>query len=145
MTANDFTRLALALDGVEQGAHMGTVDYRVGGRIFATLAHVKKGYGNLMLTPELQAGFLADAPDLFLPVAGGWGRGGATHIRLAVATRDQLAGALEAAWRLRVEKNHATTRPRARSATSSRAKPAAPARSTTTTATRRAAPQRPRR
>lgn len=126
MTAADFTRLALALDGVEQGSHMGTIDFRVGGRIFATLAHVTKGYGNLMLTPEVQAAFVADAPDLFLPVAGGWGRGGATHIRLAVATRDQLAGALEAAWRLRVEKNAAATRPRARkTAATTAAKPAA--------------------
>lgn len=113
MTAKDFTRLALALDGVEQASHMGAIDFRVGGRIFATLAHVGDGYGNLMLTPELQADFVAEAPDLFLPVAGGWGRGGATHIRLAKATREQLAGALEAAWRLRVEKNQAA-RPRAR-------------------------------
>lgn len=117
MTAADFTRLALALDGVEQGAHMGAVDFRVGGRIFATLAHVKDGYGNLMLTPEVQAAFVADAPALFLPVAGGWGRGGATHIRLAKATRAELAGALEAAWRLRVERNVAVTRPRTRKTT----------------------------
>ncbi len=114
MTVADFTRLALALEGVEQGSHMGAVDFRVGGRIFATLAHVKEGYGNLMLTPEVQAAFVADAPDLYLPVAGGWGRSGATHIRLAVATRDQLAGALEAAWRLRVERNDAAKRPRTR-------------------------------
>ena len=64
---------------------MGAVDFRIGGRIFATLASVNQGYGNLMLTPEVQAGFLADAPELFLPVAGGWGRNGATHIRLAEA------------------------------------------------------------
>lgn len=113
MTAKDFARLALALEGAEQGAHMGAVDFRVGGRIFATLAHEHDGYGNLMLTPEVQAEFLADAPDLFVPVAGGWGRGGATHVRLAAVTRAQLAGALEAAWRLRLEKNQAA-RPRSR-------------------------------
>ena len=67
---------------------MGAIDFRVGGRIFATLASVKEGFGNLMLTPEVQAGFVADAPDVFLPVAGGWGRMGATHIRLAKANRD---------------------------------------------------------
>lgn len=132
MTAADFARLALALDGAEQGSHMGTTDFRVGGRIFATLAHVKDGYGNLMLTPEVQAGLLADAPDLFVPVAGAWGRGGATHIRLAAATRDQLAGALEAAWRLRVEKNQAVARPRTRTTAAKSA-----AKASAKTATRR--------
>ncbi|MGC1460854.1 MAG: MmcQ/YjbR family DNA-binding protein, partial [Terracidiphilus sp.] len=63
------------------------------------------GYGNLMLTPEQQAAFIADEPDAFLPVAGGWGRNGATHIRLAEANEDMLAGALHTAWKLRVEKN----------------------------------------
>ena len=54
MTAADFRRIALGLDGAEEGAHMGAVDFRVGGRIFATLAHVKEGYGNLMLSPQQQ-------------------------------------------------------------------------------------------
>ena len=89
---------------------MGAVDFRVGGHIFATLASVKEGFGNLMLTPEVQAGFVADAPDLFLPVAGGWGRMGATHIRLAKANRDILTGALRTAWKLRVDKNAASKR-----------------------------------
>jgi hypothetical protein len=118
MTAADFRHIALSLDGVEEGSHMGAVDFRVGGRIFATLASVKQGLGNLMLTPEIQAEFVADAPDLFLPVPGGWGRMGATHIRLSKAKRDVLEGALRAAWRLRVEKNAAprslTTRRRRR-------------------------------
>ena len=87
---------------------MGAVDFRVGGHIFATLASVKDGFGNLMLTPEIQAEFVAEAPDLFVPVAGGWGRMGATHIRLAKSNRDILAGALHAAWKLRVDKNAAT-------------------------------------
>ena len=109
MTASDFRRIALSFDGAEEGSHMGAVDFRVGGRIFATLASVSHGYGNLMLTPEMQADFVAEAPDVFLPVAGGWGRMGATHIRLANANVDVLTGALRTAWRLRVEKN-ATTR-----------------------------------
>ena len=86
---------------------MGAVDFRVGGRIFATLASVKDGFGNLMLTPEIQAAFVADAPAVFVPVAGGWGRMGVTHVRLAKATRDVLEGALRTAWRLRVDKNAA--------------------------------------
>src|SRR5580658_8560835 len=84
---------------------MGAADFRVGGRIFATLAAVKDGYGNLMITPELQAAFIADRPDLFLPIHGGWGRMGMTHIRLAPADEDTLTGALHTCWKLRVEKN----------------------------------------
>lgn len=108
MTATDFRRIALSLDGAEEGSHMGAVDFRVGGHIFATLASAKEGFGNLMLTSEIQAEFLADAPDVFLPVHGGWGRMGATHIRLAKANRDTLTGALRTAWKLRVDKNAAS-------------------------------------
>ena len=105
MNTSDFRRIALSLEGAEEGSHMGAVDFRVGGRIFATLAHVEQGYGNLMLTPEQQADFVAERPDLFIPVAGGWGRMGATHIRLSAANEDVLEGALRAAWKLRVDKN----------------------------------------
>ncbi len=92
---------------------MGAADFRVGGRIFATLASEKQGYGNLMLTPEQQAEFLRELPEVFLPVHGGWGRMGATHIRLAQANEDVLAGALRAAWMLRVESNTKTKKKRA--------------------------------
>jgi len=105
MTAADFRRLALSLPGAEEGSHMGSADFRVGGRIFATLASQKQGYGNLMLTPELQAEFVQEQPEVFLPIPGGWGRNGSTHIRLAAATEDLLAGALRTAWKVRVEKN----------------------------------------
>ncbi|HVT93274.1 MAG TPA: MmcQ/YjbR family DNA-binding protein [Bryobacteraceae bacterium] len=111
MDADDFRRIALTLPGAEESSHMGAPDFRVGGRIFATLASQSQGYGNLMLTAEQQAAFVAEAPDVFLPVAGGWGRGGATHIRLAAANEDVLAGALRAAWKIRVEKNQ---KPRSR-------------------------------
>ena len=84
---------------------MGAVDFRVGGRIFATLAHVSKGYGNLMLSPEEQTVFVNELPDVFVPVAGGWGRMGATHIVLANASEDVLRGALQTARRLRLEAN----------------------------------------
>jgi hypothetical protein len=105
MNAADFRRIALLLDGAEEGSHMGSPDFRVGGRIFATLASQDQGYGNLMLSPDQQAAFVAEQPEVFLPVAGGWGRNGATHIRLAVAKEDVLAGALRTAWKLRIEKN----------------------------------------
>jgi hypothetical protein len=116
MSPSDFRRIALSLEGAEEGSHFGAADFRVGGRIFATLAMVKEGYGNLMITPELQAAFVADRPDLFLPVLGGWGRMGITHIRVAQADEDTLTGALHTAWKLRVEKN----RERARKAGASR-------------------------
>jgi len=105
MTAADFRRIALSLEGAEEGSHMGAADFRVGGRIFATLASEKQGYGNLMLTPEQQADFVGEQPNIFLAIAGGWGRMGSTHIRLAQANEEVLAGALQTAWRLRVEKN----------------------------------------
>jgi len=84
---------------------MDAADFRVGGRIFATLASQKDGYGNLVLTPELQAEFVGEAPDIFVPIHGGWGRMGMTHIRLAKSNEEVLTGALQAAWKLRVEKN----------------------------------------
>jgi len=105
MTPADFRRVALSLDGAEESSHMGAPDFRVGGRIFATLASQSQGYGNLMLTPEQQAAFVEDLPEVFLPIAGGWGRMGMTHIRLAAANQDVLLGALRTAWKLRIEKN----------------------------------------
>ena len=105
MDAKDFRRIALSLEGAEEGSHMGAVDFRVDGRIFATLASVKQRYGNLMLTPEQQAAFVEELPDVFVPIKGGWGRMGMTHIRLAEADEDVLAGALRTAWKLRIEKN----------------------------------------
>ena len=104
-TADDFRRLALGLDGAEERSHMGAPDFRVDGRIFATLASEAQGYGNLVLTPEVQATFVGEAPEIFVPIAGGWGRMGMTHIRLASADEETLAGALRTAWKLRVEKN----------------------------------------
>jgi len=116
MTAGDFRRIALSLEGAEESSHMGAPDFRVGGRIFATLASQAQGYGNLMLTPEQQAAFVAEAPELFVPIAGGWGRNGATHIRLAAASEDVLAGALRAAWQVRVAKNKASHKSRSKGA-----------------------------
>jgi hypothetical protein len=108
MTIDDFRRIALSMEGAEESSHMGAADFRVGGRIFATLASAKQGYGNLMLDAEQQTAFVEEMPQVFLPVHGGWGRMGATHIRLAKASEDVLTGALRTAWKLRVEKNAKT-------------------------------------
>ena len=105
MNIHDFRRIALTLAGAEESSHMGNPDFRVGGRIFATLAAAKLGYGNIMITPEQQAAFVEEMPEVFIPVKGGWGRNGATHVRLDLANEDLLAGALRTAWTLRIEKN----------------------------------------
>src|SRR5262249_14971176 len=87
--------------------------FRVGGRRFASLASQAEGYGNLQLTPEQQAAFVAEAPEIFLPIPGGWGRMGHTHIRLAATNEDVLTGALRTAWKLRIDLN-AKTRAKSR-------------------------------
>jgi hypothetical protein len=74
MNIQDFRRLALSLPGAEESSHMGAADFRVGNRIFATLAAAKLGYGNVMITPEQQAAFVEELPAIFIPVTGGWRR-----------------------------------------------------------------------
>jgi hypothetical protein len=105
MNIKDFRRIALSFPGAEESSHMGAADFRVGGRIFATLASAKQGYGNLQLTLEQQQAFVEEWPEVFLPIPGGWGRMGMTHIVLAKASEDVLRGALQAAWKLRADKN----------------------------------------
>jgi hypothetical protein len=114
MTASDFRRIAMSFEGVEEVLHAGQPAFRVGGRRFASLASQAEGYGNLALTTELQESFVEDAPDIFLPIPGGFGRMGHTHIRLERASEDVLSGALRTAWRLRVEKNNRVGRRRIR-------------------------------
>src|SRR3954463_4588340 len=111
MDANDFRDLALGFDDAEESAHMGAADFRVVGRIFATLAHEHLGFGNLILSRELQQLLIAEAPGMFLAVSGGWGRMGATHIRLAEATPEQLLKGLQLAWDLRVHMNDRARKP----------------------------------
>src|SRR3989442_1968159 len=110
MTAADFRRIAMSLEGVEEYSHAGLPAFRVGGRKFASLASQAGGYGNLMLTLEQQAAFVEEAPEIFLPIPGGWGKMGHTHIRLAAASEDVLTGALRTAWKLRIDKNTKTSR-----------------------------------
>ena len=108
MNIHDFRRIALSLEGAEESSHMGSPDFRVGGRIFATLAAAKLGYGNIMIAPEQQAAFVEELPAVFIPVKGGWGRNGATHVRLELANEDILTGALKTAWKLRLDLNART-------------------------------------
>jgi hypothetical protein len=78
---------------------MGHADFRVGGKIFATLGHPDGHSGMVKLQPEQQEAVVRAEPAVFSPVEGGWGRRGATSVRLQAATRRTLAPALVLAYR----------------------------------------------
>jgi hypothetical protein len=99
VTANDFRHLALSLPEAVESAHMDHPDFRVGGKIFATLGHPAEGWGMVKLTPEQQHYFSKDEPKIFVPVKGAWGRRGATSVNLTAASKKALQKALRAAWR----------------------------------------------
>ena len=99
MNAADFRRIALSMPEAAEGSHFGNADFRVGGKIFATLSLEKEGYGVLLLSPEEQAGMVEDESKIFSPVPGGWGRKGSTRVRLAKVPTDILEAAMRMAWR----------------------------------------------
>ena len=105
MIAADFRRIALSLPDATEGSHFGNPDFRVGGKIFATLSLEQQGYGVLLLTPGEQARMVEDGPEIFSPVPGGWGRQGSTRVRLANVAPDILGASLRTAWRRRVALN----------------------------------------
>jgi hypothetical protein len=98
VTEKDFRRIALSLPEATEGSHFGHADFRVGGKIFATLGLIDEGFGVLLLTPEQQAGMVDDEPKIFSPVPGGWGRKGSTRVLLAKVPKDILEAALRTAW-----------------------------------------------
>ena len=98
MTADEFRKLALALPEAVESAHMGHPDFRVGGKIFATLGP-EGDWGMAKLTPEQQATFLRTGPKVFEPAAGAWGKGGSTLVRLKNARKSTVEQALMMAWR----------------------------------------------
>ncbi len=104
VTTAGFRKLALSLPNTAEGSHFGNPDFRVAGKIFATLGLAKQGFGTLLLTPEQQAGLLEDAPEIFSPVPGGWGVKGATRVRLSKVSVDVLRGALQMAWERKAPK-----------------------------------------
>ena len=112
MTADSFRKLALALPGVEEGAHMNHPDFRVGGRIFATMGYPRAGWAAVALTPEDQAALVAIKPEAFVPVKGKWGEQGATNIILRYASVRAVRDALTAAYEARVRKTAAGRRGR---------------------------------
>jgi hypothetical protein len=108
--ADTYRRLALALPGAIESSHMGSPDFRINGTIFATLAYEAKGLGTLKLSLEQQAAFLAEAPELYTPAPGGWGRMGMTLVRLD-APESILAGALSTAFHNVLSKQAAKKKP----------------------------------
>jgi hypothetical protein len=99
MTAADFRRLALGFPEATESAHMDHPDFRVRGKIFATLGYPDTGVGMVKLFPDQQKDFVRAEPKVFAPVNGAWGRRGATHVRLKTAKNTSVLRALAAAWR----------------------------------------------
>jgi hypothetical protein len=99
MTPNDFRKLALALPETEERQHMNHPDFRVAGKIFATLGYPDQSRAMVKLSPEDQHNFSKDFPEVFIPVKGAWGLRGATSVHLKAAKKETLRKALQAAWR----------------------------------------------
>jgi hypothetical protein len=99
MTPNEFRELALSFPEAIESAHMHHPDFRVGGRIFATLGYPDEHAAMVKLSPEEQNEFVGISPGVFTRVKGAWGRQGATNIYLRAATIGILREALTAAWR----------------------------------------------
>lgn len=99
MTPDGFRRLALSLPEAVEGAHMGHPDFRVGGKIFATLGSPDASHGMVKLKPDQQALFMQVVPDAFMPAKGGWGRAGSTLVVLKRAKVATLRDAMLAVWR----------------------------------------------
>src|SRR5580700_10606087 len=98
MTAAAFRRLALGFPEATEAEHMGHPDFRVRGKIFATLGP-DEDWGMVKLTPEQQASFMWTEPNVFKPVKGAWGRKGCTKVNLDAAQENTVRQALLAAWR----------------------------------------------
>ncbi len=109
LTQQQFRELALAFDGAEERDHGGHPDFRVNGKIFATLGYPDDSYGVVVLSPEEQHVMLQNYPKAFAPAKGKWGENGSTAVVLKHATKTAVTDALELAWQRR-----RATSPRAR-------------------------------
>jgi hypothetical protein len=99
VTAQEFRRIALSFPEVVEGAHMNHPDFRVRGKVFATLAYPTKDWGMVKLPPRSQEEFVFAEPEGFVPANGAWGRRGATSVLLKTAKKASVRQALAAAWR----------------------------------------------
>ena len=118
MTPDDYRELALGLEGAIERSHMNHPDFRVNGRIFATL-HADDIWGTVMITPEEQRALMRLHGKVFVPAPGAWGRSGSTNVHLATADEATVRGALIMAWEHAMAK---ASRP-ARAASKKRATP----------------------
>jgi hypothetical protein len=126
LSPKDFRRIALGMEDAIEGAHMGHPDFRVNGRIFATLHHDRQ-WGMVKLTPDQQQKFVREHPTTFVPENGAWGRGGCTAVRLDAVGEDTLGEAMTLAWQNTARKDTAakqtSRKPVARKAVVGRSKP----------------------
>ena len=99
MTREQFRRMALGFPGSCEQSHMGHPDFRVRGKIFATLDYPEPGWAMVKLLPDQQSYFVEREPASFLPASGNWGRKGSTNVRLKAASAQKVQPALEAAWK----------------------------------------------
>ena len=111
VTAAEFRRFALALPEARESAHMGHPDFRVGGKVFATLGYPTAEWGTMMLSPDQQELFLDLEPDALAPAKGAWGRRSATNVMLRKAPKRIVRNALFAAWVKAAPKRLATDNP----------------------------------
>ena len=109
MTADEFRAMALSLPDVVESSNMNHPDFRVGGKIFATLGYPSNEWGVVGLTPEEQARLMKSEPDVFVPAKGAWGRAGSTQVCLRLARERSVEAALKGAWQNRLTKNSAAT------------------------------------
>ena len=120
LSEHDFRRIALGMTDAVEGAHMGHPDFRVRGKIFASLHHDRQMTGRalmagmVMLTPEQQQQFIQDHPESFRPENGAWGRSGCTRVQLDAADEDTLGGAMTLAWQNTVDKQKKAKKPKPR-------------------------------
>ena len=105
MTPNDFRKLALSFPVTTEHAHMNHPDFRVAGKIFATLGYPNKEHAMVKVTPVEQEMLVRAEPAVFLPVTGAWGRKGCTSVNLKAAEKATLRRALAAAWQLAAPEN----------------------------------------
>jgi hypothetical protein len=105
VTSEHFRQMALSFPETSESAHMDHPDFRVRGKIFATLAWPGDDWAMVKLTPEQQETFVGREPAVFVPVKGAWGRQGSTNVRLKAASKSTLHRALAAAWRNKAPKS----------------------------------------
>jgi hypothetical protein len=99
MTPSQFRKVALSFAEASENAHMDHPDFRVGGKIFATLGYPDNEHGMVVLPPEEQARLIKSHPKVFAPAKGAWGKRGSTTVRLDAIDTATLKSAMEIAWR----------------------------------------------